>query len=301
MVLGGNTNTLILQRNAAFGFVTLAEVAQTWVANKWYRFEIVWGVGGSITGRLFDSDGTTLLNTVTAMDNTITSGGLAFRGFGPTHYVDTVLKGGQANEDWYSITAVLGLLQFETSTPADGPGEFVNTLDPHIRIYDGTGTTLLATGTPLADGRNESINVSGLSVPATYLVRVTGEGGTRGEYFLRTVAPFSGFFPPLGKDQYNAGSTIPVKFSFGLNLGLDILAPGSPVSRQINCSPDNCGANVGIGPWEPTQSVPGLHFDPMDNQYIYNWKTLKAWAGTCRELDVILRDGRHLRISVRFK
>jgi hypothetical protein len=217
--------------------------------------------------------------------------------------VDTVQKGGQRNDDWYSITVIQGLLKFETLTPADGPGEFVNTLDPHIELYDSAGTTLIATGAPLEDGRNESINVSGLPAPATYLVRVTGEGGTRGEYFLGIGAPppFSGFFPPIDKDQHQAGSTIPVKFSFGLDLGLDILASGSPASRQINCSPDSCGANVGIGPWEPTQSVPGLQYDPSANQYIYNWKTDNAWKGTCRELDVILRDGRHFRTKVSFK
>jgi hypothetical protein len=303
MVLGGNTGTLLLQRNAAFGFATLAEVPQTWVANKWYRFEVVWGVGGGITGRLFDSDGTTLLNTVTANDTTITSGGLAFRAFGPTFYVDSVQKGGQRNEDWYSVTVIDGRLKFETSTPADGPGEFVNTLDPHIELYDGAGSTLIASGSPLEDGRNEAIDVSGLPAPATYLIRVTAEGDTKGEYFLGTGAPptFSGFLPPLNKDNYNAGSTIPIKFSLGLNLGLDILAPGSPVSRQINCSPNSCGANVGIGPWEPIQSALGLQYDPMANQYIYYWKTSNAWSGACRELEVILLDGRRFTTKVRFK
>jgi hypothetical protein len=206
-------------------------------------------------------------------------------------------------EDWYSVAVIQGRLQFETSTPGDGTGEFVNTLDPHIELYDGTGSTLIATGAPLEDGRNESINVSGLPAPATYLVRVTSEGATSGEYFLGTGAPpaFSGFFPPLDKNIYQAGSTIPVKFSFGSNLGLNILAPGSPVSRQINCSTNACGTNVGIGSWEPTQSVPGLQYDPIARQYIYNWKTSSAWAGSCRELDVILRDGRRLRTKVRFK
>jgi len=303
MVLGGNTGTLILQRNDNFGFTDIGVVPQTWVANKWYRFEVVWGVGGSITGRLFDSDGTTLLNTVTGADTTITSGGLAFRAFGLTHYVDSVRKGGNRNDDWYSVTVIQGRLQFETSTPGDGPGEFVNTLDPHIELFDSAGATLIATGAPLEDGRNESINVSGLPAPATYLVRVTAEGDTRGEYFLGTGAPptFSGFLPPLDNDEFNAGSTIPIKFSLGLNLGLDIFAPRSPVSRQINCSPNRCGANVGIGPWEPTQSALGLQFNPMGNQYIYHWKTSNAWAGTCRELDVILRDGRHFKAKVSFK
>jgi hypothetical protein len=302
MVLGGNTGTLNLQRNTGFGFLDIGVVPQVWTPNKWYRFEIVWEVGGSITGRLFDSDGTTLLNTVTATDTTITSGGLAFRGFGPTFFVDSVQKGGQANEDWYSITVIDGRLQFETSTPADGPGEFVNTLDPHIELFDSTGATLLATGAPLEDGRNESINVSGLPAPATYLIRVTGEGGTKGEYFLgASLPPFSGFLPPLGgDDQQNAGSVIPVKFSVGVDLGLNIFAPGSLFSRQINCSPNSCGASVGIGPFEPTESVGG-GLRITDGQYHYDWKTDKAWAGTCRELEVILLDGRRFRTKVRFQ
>ncbi|MBO0720910.1 MAG: PxKF domain-containing protein, partial [Blastocatellia bacterium] len=238
---------------------------------------------------------------VTATDTTITSGGLAFRGFGPTHYVDSVQSGGRRNDDWYSVTVIQDHLQFETSTPADGPGEFVNSLDPHIELFDSTGQTLIATGVPLEDGRNESINITGLPAPATYLVHVTAERDTSGEYFLGTIAPtFSGFFPPLNKDSYNAGSTIPVKFSLGSNLGLDILASGSPASRQINCSSNSCGGTIGTGQWEPTQSVPGLQYDPVDNQYIFNWKTSSSWSGTCRELDVTLRDGRHFRTTVKF-
>ena len=199
-------------------------------------------------------------------------------------------------DDWYSITVIHGRLKFETRTPADGTGEFVNTLDPHIELYDSTGATLIATGEPLDDERNERINVSGLPAPATYLVRVTSEGDTRGEYFLGTGAPpqFFGFLPPLNIFSYQAGSTIPVRFSFGLNLGLDILAPVSPVSRQVNCS-----TGVGIGPSEPTQSVQGLRFN--DFLYQYNWSTSSAWAGTCRELDVIIRDGRHFKTKVRFR
>src|SRR5262249_55937373 len=91
-----------------------------------------------------------------------------------------------ANEDWYAITvpSTANPLRLETSTPADGPNEFVNTLNPHLELYDGTGTTLIASGTPLADGRNEFLAVSGLTAGATYKVRVTGEGTTKGEYFL---------------------------------------------------------------------------------------------------------------------
>jgi hypothetical protein len=51
-----------------------------------------WGVGGLITAGLYDSDGITLLNTVSAVSNDFTSGGIAFRGAGPGAFVsfDTV-------------------------------------------------------------------------------------------------------------------------------------------------------------------------------------------------------------------
>ena len=42
-----------------------------------------------------------------------------------------------------------------------------------------------------------------------------------------------------------------------------------------------------------------LAFD--SGQYIYVWKTNKAWAGTCRQLVVKLTDGNEHRATFRFK
>jgi hypothetical protein len=39
----------------------------------------------------------------------------------------------------------------------------------------------------------------------------------------------------------------------------------------------------------------------MANQYIYYWKTSNAWSGTCRELEVILQDGRQFRTKLNFR
>jgi hypothetical protein len=198
-------------------------------------------------------------------------------------------------EDWFSITSLHGRVKFETSTPGDGTGEFVNTLDPHIELYDSTGTTLLATGEPTDDDRNESINYRGGPGPATFLVRVTSEGDTSGEYYLGTGAPppFFGFLPPFG--TYSAGSTVPVSFSFGANLGLDIIAAGSPVSRPVNCF-----SGASLGSWEPTSSVPGLQFNPFTSSYLYPWATNSSWAHSCREFDVTVKDGRHFSTKVKF-
>ena len=102
LVLAPNTNQLLFQNVAGGNHATLGTaVSATYQADHWYRAEVVWGAGtGGLIGRLYDSDGTTLLSTVTATNTTsITQGGIAFRGFSnpnnPTSakYFDTVAVG----------------------------------------------------------------------------------------------------------------------------------------------------------------------------------------------------------------
>jgi hypothetical protein len=69
------------------------------LANHWYRLEVAWGATGLITGRLFDGNSTTPLNTVSANDSSVLgfSGGIGFHATG--------------NNDkyWDSVTAVHNL------------------------------------------------------------------------------------------------------------------------------------------------------------------------------------------------
>lgn len=81
-VLAPNTDQFIIQDNSNYGFTDIADVTQTYTADTWYEIVVDWGVGGNITADLYASDGTTLLNTASAVDNSIVSGGLAFRAFG---------------------------------------------------------------------------------------------------------------------------------------------------------------------------------------------------------------------------
>jgi len=89
IIAAANSNTFLIQKNVGYSYNTIGSVSQYWASNKWYRLEVEWGIGGDIVGNLYDSDGTTLLNTVTASSDTYTSGGIAFRGFEHV-YVDTV-------------------------------------------------------------------------------------------------------------------------------------------------------------------------------------------------------------------
>jgi PKD domain/RTX calcium-binding nonapeptide repeat (4 copies) len=127
---------------------------------------------------------------LTSIAGTATQFVFAFTG-APSDVKQLVLNLGSP-EDWYaiSVTGLGSTLRLETTTPAGGAGEFVNALNPRIELYNPSGV-LVASGIALGDGRNEFIQYAPL-VTGTYRVRVTGEGGTAGEYFLS-----SNFSPAL--------------------------------------------------------------------------------------------------------
>ena len=89
-VLSPSTGQLMLLNDVGYGFKTLAAVGQNFAANHWYHMEVDWGASGSITGKLYDSNGSTLLGSVAATTTVITSGGFGFRANGSNKYWDTV-------------------------------------------------------------------------------------------------------------------------------------------------------------------------------------------------------------------
>ena len=105
LVASPTSGQLMLEDNASYGGTILATVGQTYQANHWYRLEVTWGSGGSLIGRLYDSNGTTVLSTVTATDARIASGGIAFRATG------------SYDKQWDTITASRNASQ--ASAPAD--------------------------------------------------------------------------------------------------------------------------------------------------------------------------------------
>ena len=76
---------------------------------------------------------------------------------------------------------------------------------------------------------------------------------------------------------------MPVKFDVGGERDSLVLAAGYPKSVQINCT-----TGAPIGAMTPTNSGSGFVWD--GEKYQYDWKTVKNWAGTCRQLIVVLDD-----------
>ncbi len=100
--------------------------------------------------------------------------------------------------DFYSITlSEASHLNISTGTPGGGAGQFLNELDPVVRIYDDQ-SLFIAEDDNSADGRNAALSLLDLPV-GTYYVEVSGLVGTTGEYTLTvdtTVAASVSVTPP---------------------------------------------------------------------------------------------------------
>jgi hypothetical protein len=103
---------------------------------------------------------------------------------------------------------------------------------------------------------------------------------------------FTGFFQHVDNtpvvNAAKAGAAVPVKFSLGGDLGLNIFASGYPVSRLVQCS---TGQSIDTIEEIVVAGASNLSYDAAAGRYSYVWKTDKAWAGSCRELQVKFTDG----------
>jgi hypothetical protein len=75
-------------------------------------------------------------------------------------------------------------IRIESKTPAGGPAEFANSLDPIVELYDPTGAFVASDDNGAPDGRNALVRHAAM-LSGAYTLRVTGVNGTRGEYTLR--------------------------------------------------------------------------------------------------------------------
>ena len=110
-----------------------------------------------------------------------------------------------------------------------------------------------------------------------------------------------GFGSPVDPGSVNherAGRAIPLKFTLEGDEGLDIFATGYPASQPIDCT-----TLLPTGALEPTETSghSGLTFNHRTGKYQYVWKTDSAWAGTCREVIVKLKDGTEFRARFSFR
>jgi hypothetical protein len=161
----------------------------------------------------------------------------------PTLIGQTVPSGNQnltalevlpSTADFYSLTVTAGdSLHLETATPAAGPNEFVNLLDPSIELYDPTGLLVASDDNGAADGRNALLSHNA-HLSGTYTVRVSGANQTQGEYVLAFALN-----EPLG-----TGSDIETVAESGTLIPSGIGGTATAAMSDVQLSANGTGPNV---------------------------------------------------------
>jgi hypothetical protein len=104
--------------------------------------------------------------------------------------------------------------------------------------------------------------------------------------------------PPYGDlNTVVAGDIVPLRFDVGTNRGLDILASGSPYSREVDCESlhpvsqlENSLTPRSVPVAAETPGNAGLTVNSQ-GVYTYPWQTDEEWAGTCQEFVLTRDDG----------
>jgi len=156
-----------------------------------------------------------------------------------------------------------------------------------------TQTMALLSGSVAIDHAIDCVGLSStpLSTDQRGVPRPQGNACDSGAY-EKSPIEFTGFFAPIANlpqvNSENAGRAIPIGFSLGGFLGMNVLAAGYPASRPVSCA-----TGQPTGPLTPidTPGKSGLEFDSFNNRYTIVWKTAKEWDGVCRQLVLRLTDG----------
>jgi extracellular elastinolytic metalloproteinase len=133
------------------------------------------------------------------------------------------------------------------------------------------------------------------------------DGGTTGrndgtEAYDTDPACRRGFQSPVTQpygslNEVDAGDNVPLRFTADAYRQLDVLASNSPFSRKVDCAtlrvPSQNPAFVTPRELPIATQQPGGSNLTVNAQgvFLYNWKTLEQWAGTCRELVLTRTDG----------
>lgn len=111
---------------------------------------------------------------------------------------------------------------------------------------------------------------------------------------VSSLTGFVGLNAPPALNGVRSKGSVAVKFDLGGDRGLQVLAAGSPTSQAISCV-----TLAATGLEAPTTG--SLAYSAKTHLYTYDWRTDKAWVGTCRQLTLKLADGSERKANFSFK
>ncbi len=177
----------------------------------------------------------------------------------------------------------------------------------NVQFYD--GAALLGTGTlnglnpNTATFSTSSLTAGSHSITATYVGNSNFNASTSAAITQHVNYTFIGFLPPVDNlpvlNQAKAGQVIPVKWQLKDSAGNIICDLSTVVSMQSIAI--TCDSHDPIDNIEEVVPPGGTVLRCDGTQFIFNWQTLKSWAGTCRQLQVTLADGNTYLANFKFK
>ncbi|MHB1413946.1 MAG: PxKF domain-containing protein [Chloroflexota bacterium] len=188
------------------------------------------------------------------------------------------------------VVSVTGVTDGETYTLGSVPTAGCSTTDALSGVY--TEASLDITG-------GNTNGVGEFTATCSGALDNAGNSGNASVTYS-VIYDWDGFFRPIENDALNkvkAGSAVPIKFSLNGDQGLGIFEGGYPkVALNV------CGNSSDTNDVADTVNAGGssLTYDASADQYIYVWKTDKAWAGQCGILEVKLNDGTSHTASFQF-
>jgi len=107
LCLAPENNTFSFRKSPDYTYPFLKSASQTYKMHSWYRAELTFNTSTNVTGKLYASNGTTLLNSITFEIPDLTPGGVSFRGY--NCHVDEIRGGSKQVIEDTSFTPKLGV------------------------------------------------------------------------------------------------------------------------------------------------------------------------------------------------
>jgi hypothetical protein len=159
---------------------------------------------------------------------------------------------------------------------------------------------------PVANGDAIDTSTAGAFSFAVNATDQAGNTASRShDYSVVVRYSFGGFYSPVDNlpvlNSVKAGRVVPIKWSLldGDGGYLSDLA----TFRSLTSQPFSCSNGGAVDQIEEAVRPGGavLSYDPLTNQFQYNWKTANNWKGKCRVLILELSDGQKQYANFRFE
>ncbi len=220
------------------------------------------------------------------------------------HFVD--VRGSDGSEGT-AIVAIDGSApSIAITTPANGGNySFNQVVTAQYSCADAGSGVSSCIGT-VANGGAIDTSTLGTKTFAVNAVDVAGNVSSASVTYTVVPWTFTGFFSPVENrpvlNVVKAGNSVPMKWQLQDQTGTFVTSL-SAVTKTWSW-PIDCASQVesNVVPDDALASgSSGLQYDPVQNQYVFAWKTAKSWRGSCSRFVVQLADGTYHGADFSFK